>query len=89
VMLNSIALKSFRAPIIHVHRQRDSDGALGKHEPFAVVLINAQVIGDDLKLIAGHPKNVVLVNMHEAERESYTTRGKERLYLRTNQRASN
>jgi hypothetical protein len=65
-MLDSIALKGFRAPVIHVHRQRDGYRAFRKHKPFTVILVDAQVIGDDLKLIAGHPKNVVLVNMHEA-----------------------
>jgi hypothetical protein len=65
MMLNAVALKSSRAPIIHMHWQGHSDGALWKHQPFAIILIDAQVIGDDLELITRHSKHVVVVNTHE------------------------
>jgi hypothetical protein len=64
-MLNTIALKSSRAAIIHVHRQGHGNGALWIHQPLAIVLIDTQVIGDDLKLITGHLKHVIVVNTHE------------------------
>ena len=66
-MLNAITLKSFRAAVIHVHRQRDGDGAFRVHEAIAMVLIDIQVIGDHPKLIAGHSKHVVVVNVHVSE----------------------
>jgi hypothetical protein len=65
MMLNAVALKGSRAAIIHMHWQSHSDGALWKHQPFAIVLIDAQVIGDDLKLITRHSKHVVVVDTHE------------------------
>src|ERR1700675_1722328 len=64
MVLDSITLKSFRAPVIHVHGQRYRDGALRIHEPIAVVLVDVQVISDDLKLGTGHSKNIVIVNTH-------------------------
>ena len=67
MMLNAITLKSSRAAVIHVDRQGHGDGALGIRRPFAIVLIDVQVIGDDLKLIAGHLKHVVVVDSHENE----------------------
>jgi hypothetical protein len=66
-MLNAVTLESFRASIIHVDRQCDRYRTLGKHKPFPIIRVDAQVIGNDLKLITGHAKNVVLVDMHAAK----------------------
>src|SRR6266487_1185105 len=65
MMLNPVTLESSRAAIIHVHRQGHGDGALWIHQTFAIILIDAQVIGDDLKLVTRHSKYVVLVDTHE------------------------
>ena len=64
-MLNAIPLESLRAAIVHVNRQRDRDGALREHEPIAIVLIDLQVIGDDLELVASHLEYFVVVNAHK------------------------
>src|SRR4029077_692656 len=61
-MLNAVTLQSSGTPVVHVHRQRHGDGALWISCPFAVVLIDVQIIGDDTKLLAGHLKNFVVVN---------------------------
>src|SRR5215218_3539439 len=61
-MLHSITLKSSRAPVVHVHRQRHGDGAFGVRRPFPVVLVDVQIIRDDAKLLAGHLENFVIVN---------------------------
>ena len=42
--------------------KRHGNGTLWIHEPLAIVLIDTQVIGDDLKLIAGHLKHVIVVD---------------------------
>jgi hypothetical protein len=64
MMLNAVALKSFCAAIIHVNRQRHRHGAFGIHEAIPIVLIDIQVIGDDLKLVARHFEHFVVVNNH-------------------------
>jgi hypothetical protein len=50
-----------------VHRQRDRDRALGIHQPLAIVFVDTEVISDDLKLVASHFENFVVVNRHEAK----------------------
>ena len=70
MMLNAITLESLRAAIVHVHRQRYGHGALRIHEPLAIVFVDAQIIGDDLELVAGHFEHVIVVNMHRAKIES-------------------
>ena len=60
-MLHAITLESLGAAVVHVHRERDGDGALRVHQPIAIVLIDLQVIGDDLELVAGHLENFVVV----------------------------
>src|SRR5437667_10735912 len=69
MMLDAVTLKRSRAAIVTVHRQSDIDRALRIHQPVAIVVIDAQIIGDDLKLVAGHLKNFVVVNRHEAKAE--------------------
>jgi hypothetical protein len=64
-MLNAVTLESSGAAIVHMHRQGHRDGTLWKHQALAIVLIDAQVISDDLKLITRHSKYVVVVNTHE------------------------
>jgi hypothetical protein len=64
-MLNAVALERSCAAIIHVHWQRHGDGPLWIHQALAIVLIDAQIVGDDLKLVARHSKYVVVVNAHE------------------------
>src|SRR5439155_19111958 len=71
MMLNPIALKSSRAAIIHVHWQGHCDGALRIHQPVAIVLVDAEVIGNDLKLVTCHSKHVVVVNTHELSAFEY------------------
>src|SRR6266566_3567296 len=66
-MLDAITLKRLRAAIVHVHGQGDGDGALRIHQPFTIVLVDAEVIGNDLKLVAGHLKNFVVVNRHQTK----------------------
>ena len=61
-MLDAVTLKSSRAPVVHVHRQRHGDGALWIRRPFPVVLVDVQIIGDDAKLLARHLENFVVVN---------------------------
>ena len=61
-MLDAVTLESSRAPVVHVHRQRHGDGALRIRRPFAVVLVDVQIIGDDAKLLASHLENFVVVN---------------------------
>ena len=61
-MLHTVALESSRAPVVHVHRQRHRNSAFGVRRPFAVVLVDVQIIGDDAKLLAGHLENFVVVN---------------------------
>ena len=68
-MLNAITLESLRAAVIHMHRQCHGDGALRINQPIAMVSIDVQVIGDDRKLIAGHPEHFIVVNRHESEPE--------------------
>ena len=64
-MLDAVALECSRAAVVHMHRQRHSDGALRIHQALAIILIDAQIIGDDLELVARHSKHVVVVNTHE------------------------
>ena len=61
-MLDAVTLESSGAPVVHVHRQRHGDGALGIRRPFAIALVDVQVIGDDAKLLASHLENFVVVN---------------------------
>ena len=64
-MLHAVALESSRAPVVHVHRQRDRHRAFGVCGPFAVALVDVQIIGDDAKLLASHLENFVIVDrMH-------------------------
>ena len=63
-MLNAITLESFCAAVVHVHGQSYGDGPLGIGRPLAIVLIDVQVIGDDLKLVARHFEHFVIVNSH-------------------------
>ena len=65
MMLNTVTLEGSRAAIIHVHRQGHGDCALWEHQPFAIVLVDTQVIGDDPKLVTCHSKHVVVVDTHE------------------------
>src|SRR4030095_11995740 len=62
VMLHAVTLKSSRAPVVHVHRQRHRNRAFGVRGPFAVTLVGVQIIGDDAKLLASHLENFVVVN---------------------------
>ena len=64
-MLNAVTLESSCAAIIHVHGERYGKCAFWKHQALAIVLIDAQVVGDDLKLITRHLKYVVVVDTHE------------------------
>jgi hypothetical protein len=63
--LHTITLESLGAPIVHVHRESDGDRAFRVHESVAIVAIDVQVVGDDLELIAGHLKYVVVINIHK------------------------
>ena len=62
MMLDAVTLKSSGAPVVHVHRQRHGDGAFGIRRPFAIALVDVQIIGDDAKLLASHLENFVVVN---------------------------
>src|SRR5213083_2741577 len=62
MMLYTIALKSSCAPVVHMHRQRHRDRAFWVGRPFAVVLIDVQIVCDDAKLLASHLKDFVVVN---------------------------
>jgi len=64
-MLNTVALESSCAAIVHMHWERHRDGTLWIHQPVAVVLVDTQVIGNDLKLVTCHLKHVVVVDTHE------------------------
>ena len=37
----------------------------GIHQPVAIVLVDLQIIGDDLELVASHLEYVVVVNAHK------------------------
>ena len=65
MMLHAVPLKNPGAAIIHMDGQRHGHGTLRKHQSVAFVFIDVQVIGDDLELITGHSKNVVVVNVHQ------------------------
>src|SRR5437660_11066477 len=78
-ILNAITLKSSRAAVVHMHRKRDGDGTLGIHQSLAIVLVDAEIIGNDLELVAGHFENFVVVNSHEAR--GGVSAGKCRCYL--------
>ena len=65
VMLHAITLEGLDAAVVHVNRERDGDGALREHEPVAIVLVDVQVIGDDLELVASHLEHFVVVNAHK------------------------
>ena len=69
MMLDPVALKSLGAAVVHVNRQSYGEGPLRVHQPVPIVLIDVQVVRDDLKLIAGHSKYVVVVNVHEKRQE--------------------
>src|SRR5207302_6486945 len=69
VMLDAITLKCFRAAIVHVHRQRDRNRALRIHQPFPIVFVDAEIVRNDLKLVAGHFENFVVVDRHETRSE--------------------
>ncbi len=62
MMLHTIALKSSRAPVVQMHRERHRNRTLRIGSPFPVVLVDVQIIGDDAKLLAGHLENFVVVN---------------------------
>src|SRR5215831_2162233 len=62
MMLNAVTLKRLGAPVVHVHRQCHGDRPLRIRRPFAVALVDAQIIGDDTKLLASHLENFVVVN---------------------------
>src|SRR5215831_17488636 len=77
MMLHTVTLKSSRAPVVHVHRERHGNRALGVRRPFCVVLVNVQVIGDDAKLLASHLKNFVVINrVHRWIRATLSLHGK-------------
>src|SRR6266849_7770027 len=63
-MLDAITLEGFCAAVIHVDRQGHCHGALGICRPFAIARVDIQVISNDLKLVAGHLENFVVVNRH-------------------------
>jgi hypothetical protein len=65
MMLNAVTLEGSCAAIVHMHWQRYGDCALWVHQPFAVVLVDTQIIGNDLKLVTRHSKHVVVVDTHE------------------------
>ena len=52
-------------------------GALGVRRPFAIALIDVQVIGDDAKLLASHLENFVVVNrVHRCISATLSVHGK-------------
>ena len=54
VVLDAVADEDPLAAVVHVDRAGDDDGALRIEEPVPVVLRNAQMIGDDMELLARH-----------------------------------
>jgi hypothetical protein len=62
MMLDAITLEGSCAAVIHVHRQGHRYGALGICRPFTIALVDIQVIGDDLELVAGHFEDFVVVD---------------------------
>jgi hypothetical protein len=63
-MLDPVALKGLCAAVIHVHREGYRYRALGICRPFTITLIDTQVIGDDLELVARHFEYFVVVDSH-------------------------
>jgi len=81
MMLDPVTLEGPGAAIIHMHGQSDGNGALRIHQAIAIIRVDVEVIGDDLELIAGHFKNVVVVDVHEESESLECFRGKFRCYL--------
>ena len=65
VMLHAVAGKNFGGTIVEANGQRDDHGALGKFEAVAMTPGNLQVVGNDVKLPAGHVESGMLVNFHD------------------------
>ncbi len=63
-MLNAITLESLGGAVVHMDRERHRHRPFRIHQPIAVVLIDVQVIRDDLKLVASHLENFVMVDSH-------------------------
>ena len=64
VMLHPVAVEHARAAVVHVDRNRDGHRALGILHPVAIALRHLQVVGDLIELLAGHPPDRVVVNVH-------------------------
>ncbi len=54
MMLHPVAGEDLGPAVVHVNRARDDDGAFRIEEPVAFLLGDAQMVGDDMELIAGH-----------------------------------
>jgi hypothetical protein len=53
-VLDPVSGENLLAPIVHVDRAGDDDGALRIEEPVAIGYGNGEMIGDDVELFAGH-----------------------------------
>ena len=54
MMLDPVSDKDLRPIVLHADRTGDDDRALGIEQPVAFVLGDAQMVGDDRELVAGH-----------------------------------
>src|SRR5208282_4231858 len=54
MMLDPIADEELGPVVLHADRTGDDDRALRVEEPVALVFGDAEMVGDDIKLIAGH-----------------------------------
>ena len=54
MMLDAVADENLGPAVVHADRAGDDDRALRVEQPVALVLGDAQMVGDDGELIAGH-----------------------------------
>ena len=65
MMLYAIALENTYGAVVHAHRTRDGDCPLGKKQPVALIVGDADIVGDRVELRARHVENRAGVDRHK------------------------
>jgi hypothetical protein len=66
MVLDAVAGKNRRAPVVHMDRAGNRDGALWQQQPVPLVDGDVEVIGDDVKLVAGHLEDGARIDRQES-----------------------
>ena len=67
MVLHAVAGEHLGGPVVAMNRQGDRHGALGIFDAVALGVGDLQMVGHQVKLLAGHPESRVIVDFHAPE----------------------